>query len=154
MLDRQTTNPGHVKLTLDDGTVFSGYLKRDDGPIVEGTPLNKANLFDDLASERYSVETPNEAFNLIGRDMVVNVPAAGWSASANEDGYFTNQVEAVGMKESHNPIFAMEPVSANLLDDAKDAFSEIEGMSTFDGYVVFKAVDVPSADVLVRIKGV
>lgn len=154
MIDRQPVKPGRVKLTYDDGSMQYARMERADEPAVAGTPLNKANLFDDIASERYSVETPNEAFNLLGRDMVVNVPAAGWSSSANEDGYFTNQVEAVGMKESHNPIFAMEPVSANLLDDAKDAFSEVEGMSTFDGYVVFKAVDVPSADVLVRIKGV
>ena len=154
MIDRQPAKPGRIKLTYDDGSTQYANMERADEPVAVGTPLNKATLFDDIASDRYAAETPNEAFNLLGRDVVVTVAVDGWSESANDDGYLTNTVEVASMSATHNPVFAMEPVTASKLDDAKNAFSAIEGMSTFDGYVVFKAVDAPEVDVLVRIKGV
>lgn len=151
MLDRQTTNPGHVKLTLDDGTVFSGFLRRDDGPIVEGTPLNKANLFDDLASERYAAETPNEAFNLIGREIVVTVPADGWY---QEDGWYKNQVAVPEMRAVHQPRASVYITSADTAVDESLAFGVLYDIETFDGYIVCKALEPAAIDFSLRLTGV
>ena len=97
MKDRQPANPGRVKLTLDDGTVLNGILERNDSPQEEGTPLNKANLFDDNAESRYGVETPNGAFNMIGKKWPdVTIPLSGWSAVAM-NGLYENQVTVPGM---------------------------------------------------------
>lgn len=153
MIDRQPTKPNRVKITLDDGQVLYGTLERADEPTVVGTALNKANLFDDRASTRYGVETPNEALNLLGRDVDVDVKKSGWSSSTT-NGYYTNKVTVEGVQASHTPIFGLAATTADKLEAAKTALAVIERMTTYDGYVVFLASEIPDDDVKIRIKGV
>lgn len=153
MEDRQSLNPGRVKITLDDGTVMFGTIERDDSPSVVGTPLNKNTLFNSNNSERFGVSLPSEAFELLSRDVEVVVPASGWSTVADSDGYYTNRVTVKGMSAKHNPVFALIPSNATDVVTEESDFSEIKKMTTFDGYVIFKSVSIIVNDLRVIIKG-
>lgn len=154
MQDRQPTKPNRIKLTFDDGTVKYATLERADEPTVVGSPLNKNTLFNSKNTERFACELPSEAFSLLTQEPVVTVPASGWSASVDADGYYTNRVNVPGMSASHAPIFALElgDADSNMADEM--AFAVIKRMVTFDGYAEFKAIELPEIDVRIKIKGV
>lgn len=154
MEDRQSTNPGRVKFTLDDGTVMFGTIERADSPSVAGTPLNKNTFFNSKNSERYAANLPSEAFELLTQEPVVTLTPTGWSSSADADGYYTQTVEIESMSENYSPMFSLEATTADAISEEELAFSYIKKMETFDGYVVFKATEPVTSAVSVRIKGV
>lgn len=154
MEDRQSANPGRVKFTLDDGTVMFGTIERADSPSVAGTPINKNTLFNSRNSERYAAELPSEAFERLTQEILVIVPAGGWSASVDDEGYYINRVDVQGMKESYSPIFSVALSSALTADVEEGEFEGVKRMVTYDGYVIFKAIDVPTSDLRIRLKGV
>lgn len=154
MEDRQSENPGRVKITLDDGTILNGVLERNDSPTVVGTPLNKATLFDSRASERYGAETPSEAFSQMATENEVAVPVSGWNADVNSDGWYTNQVTVEWMKEVYNPIMDLVVSGAELSVVESTAYNAVQEVETFDGYVIFKGNRVPTDDFTVRFRGV
>ena len=154
MKDRQSARPGRIKLTFDDGSVKYATLERADEPSVVGTPLNKNTLFNSENSERFDCELPSEAFERLTQEIIVTVPADGWSASVDDEGYYINRVDVQGMKESYSPIFSVALSSALTADVEEGEFEGVKRMVTYDGYVIFKAVDVPTSDLKIRLKGV
>lgn len=154
MEDRQSARPGRIKLTFDDGTVKYATLERADEPSVVGSPLNKNTLFNSANSERFACNLPSEAFSLLTQEPVVMVPVDGWSASVDADGYYTNRVNVPGMSASHAPIFALEISSANSALAEEIAFGNIKRLTTFDGYVIFKADATPDVSLNVKLRGV
>lgn len=154
MIDRQSEKPGRVKFTLDDGTVMYGVIERADFPIVIGTPISRATLFNSNNSARYGCDLPSEAFEAIAREVIVEVPSSAWSAEQDEEGYFTATINVDGMKEEYSPVFAPYVTDSISSADLEADFSLIKRMSTYDGYVVFKAIEAPMGTVGVRIKGV
>lgn len=154
MIDRQSQNPGRVKITLDDGTVMYGTIERADEPSVVGTPLNKNTLFNSINSERYACELPSEAFGLLTNEPVVIVPASAWSSSVDSEGYYTNRVNVIGMKEKFSPIFAPVFDNASNVEDLESAFIDLKRVTTHDGYVVFKALKPLTLDINIKLKGV
>lgn len=154
MQDRQPTKPNRIKITFDDGSVKYGYMERADEPTVEGTPLNKNTLFNSTNTERFACNLPSEAFSLLTQEPVVTVSVSGWSASVDADGYYTNRVDVPGMSVQYSPAFSLVLQGADTVFTEELAFSTIKRMVTYDGYVVFKANEVPTADITVRIKGV
>lgn len=154
MEDRQSAKPGRIKLTFDDGTVKYATLERADEPSVVGSPLNKNTLFNSANSERFACNLPSEAFSLLTQEPVVAVPASGWSASADADGFYTNRVNVTGMKPEFSPVFALVIASTNNMLAQEIAFGTIKRMTTFDGYVIFKADSVPAIDLNIKLKGV
>ena len=148
MENRVPTKPGRIKLTDDSGNVKYYYMERADEPTVEGTPLNKATLFDSVNENRYSCELPSEAFELLVHEWQVNVLASGWSTDKNSAGYYTQTIAVVDMKEVFCPKFMP-------LDDTfVGKFSKIDRMITTDGSVTFLATQKPLEDISVRIVGV
>ena len=77
MENRVPTKPGRIKLTDDSGNVKYYYMERADEPTVEGTPLNKATLFDSENESRYACGLPNDALKMLTKEWQVSVPAAG-----------------------------------------------------------------------------
>lgn len=154
MQDRQPTKPNRVKITFDDGTVKYGYIERADEPTVEGTALNKANLFDANNSERYACDVPSEAFELLTDEMVVFVPASGWSSNVDNEGYYTNQVTVEKMKEQYSPVISPVYDNADSVYDIESAYSNIKRVITFDGYVIFKSTELILTDLNIKLKGV
>ena len=155
MVDRQSANPGRIKLTLDDGTVMFGTIERADNPTVVGTPLNKNTLFNNLNSERYVADLPSEAFELIGKVWgTYTLSAEGWSTDRDEDGYYTQGIAIEGMSEQYYPSMVPVYTSAETKDDEKAATGQVDVIETIDGGIVAKATDVPGASVKFILVGV
>lgn len=154
MEDRQSLNPGRIKLTFDDGTVRYATMERADGPIVAGTPLNKATLFDEDNSIRYGAETVNGGLSMLGKVWpAVTLKANGWD-SVGADGYNVQEVSVEGMLAQYYP--SMVPVysSATMKDDEKVALSMVDIVETVDGGIVAKATYPPDVDVSFIMLGV
>ena len=126
-------------------------MERADEPTVEGTPLNKATLFDSANSERYACGVPSEAFELLTKEWQVNVPASGWSTDVNSEGYYTQTIAVDGMKEVFQPSFTPLYELADTIDIIDEVFSMIKRMITNNGNVTFLATDIPANDITIRI---
>ena len=154
MENRVPTKPGRIKLTDDSGNVKYYYMERADEPTVEGTPLNKATIFNGLNSDRYGCELPSEAFDLAVKNWgVYTVSLAGWSSTAS-DGFFTNRVNVAGMLSVYEPFIGLAPTAAEDISDAEEAFGSVKEIEVFDGYVLCKALKIPKTDFTIKITGV
>ena len=151
MENRVPTKPGRIKLTDDSGNVKYYYMERADEPTTEGTPLNKATLFDSKNESRYGCELPSEALELLVHEWQVNVLASGWSAAVNEEGYYTQTIAVEGMKSVYQPNFMPLYGLAAGVDEIDDTFSIIKRMVTADGSVTFLAMEVPDNDITIRV---
>ena len=154
MENRIPTRPGRIKLTDDSGNSQYYTMERADEPTVEGTPLNKATLFDSENESRYSCGLPNDALKMLTKEWQVSVPAAGWSAAVNEEGYYTQTIAVEGMKEVFKPNFMPLYELAAGADTVDDTFSIIKRMTTADGSVTFLATGAPDNDITIRVWGV
>lgn len=151
MENRIPTKPNRIKLTDDSGNSQYYTMERADEPTVEGTPLNKATLFDSANSERYACGVPSEAFELLTKEWQVNVPASGWSADVNSEGYYTQTIAVEGMKEVFQPNFMPLYGLADGIDNIENAFSVIKRMTTADDSVTFMAIERPDSDITIRV---
>ena len=151
MLDRQPTKPGRIKLTDDSGNSKYYTMERADEPTFEGTPLNKATLFDSENESRYGCGLPNDALKMLTKEWQVRVPAAGWSDTVNEEGYYTQTIVVDGMKSVYQPNFMPLYELAAGVDEIDDTFSIIKRMITEDGSVTFLATEVPDNDITIRV---
>ena len=151
MENRVPTKPGRIKLTDDSGNSQYYTMERADEPTVEGTPLNKATLFDSENESRYACGLPNDALKMLTKEWQVSVPAAGWSAAVNEEGYYTQTIAVEGMKSVYQPNFMPLYELAVGVDAVDDAFSIIKRMTTADGNVTFLATGSPDNDITIRI---
>ena len=155
MLDRIPTKPGRIKLyqeTADQGTSF-WTMERADAPTVEGTPLNKHNLFNGDCSTRYACNVPSEAFLLLGKVWNITVLLNNWSETKT-NGYYSNTVTIEAMKSVYNPIIQLLITSASEEDAEKAAFSKISKAETIDGGIIFYAKDKPAINLNMTVKGV
>lgn len=140
MQDRQSMNPGRIKLTFDDGSVRYATMERADSPTVVGTPLNKNTFFNSENTERYACELPSEAFGLLGKVWgPVTLHADGWSSAPDAEGYYTQRIEMDGMSAQYYPSTIPVFSSAELKDDEKVAFGSVDIIETHDGYIVCKS---------------
>ena len=154
MENRIPTKPNRIKLTDDSGNIKYYTMERADEPTVEGTPLNKATLFDSENESRYGCVLPNDALKMLTKEWQVSVSADGWSAEADSEGWYTNQVNVEGMKEVYNPIATLRAISPESVDDEQSAFSAIKQIETFDGYIICRAIDVPDSSINIKLTGV
>ena len=151
MENRVPTKPNRIKLTDDSGNIKYYTMERADEPTVEGTPLNKATLFDSENESRYSCVLPNDALKMLTKEWQVSVPAAGWSATANGEGYYTQTIAVEGMKSVYQPNFMPLYGLATEVGTVDDTFSIIKRMTTADGSVTFLATEAPANDITIRV---
>jgi len=152
MDDRVVQYPNRYTLT-DNGDGTYTITPAPGTITAAGTPLNKANLFDATGATRYAVTTPAAAFNAITKAWEITCPLSGWS-SATTNGYYTNQVTVSGMKAVYNPVWYLNDHTSTTVAASQENFAKIIDMVTYDGYVIFRALEKPGADVLIGIKGV
>lgn len=154
MIDRSVEYPNRYRLDAVDGETNTFDLIPVPGNITqEGTPISKATMFDDDMATRYNTDIPNGAFQAMTRSWSITVPVSGWSSSAT-NGFYTNRVTVSGMKSVFNPIWYLNDTNAATLENTPSAFANINIMETYDGYVIFKAKEVPDVDVPIGIRGV
>ena len=151
MENRMPTKPNRIKLTDDNGNIKYYTMERADEPSVEGTPLNKATLFDSENENRYGCSLPNDALKMLTKEWQVSVPAAGWSATVNEEGYYTQTIAVEGMKEVFKPNFMPLYGIAADVDTVDKVFIAIKRMITSNGNVTFMATKAPTNDITIRV---
>lgn len=148
MIDRQSANPGRVKITLDDGTVKYATIERADNPTAVGTPINKNTLFNSKNSERYVCDLPSEAFELMGKVWgPFALYAYDWSPQPAADGYYTQEFVVEGMSEEYYPTAVPVYSSASAKDDEKVAFGCVDVIETQNGKIVCKSTFPNDTDV-------
>ena len=116
-------------------------MERADEPTTEGTPLNKATLFDAENEGRYGCELPSEAFGLLTKEWSTKLTKGSWSKSGN---YYVQTKSISDMKAAYCPRFTSDDVD----------FSMVYRMVTSDGSVKFYAKAKPATDMTIRILGV
>ena len=155
MEDRQSANPGRVKFTLDDGTVMFGTIERADNPSVVGTPLGKNTLFNSKNTERYVVELPSEAFELIGRVWgTFTLTASGWSSTVDADGYYTQELSIDGMSAQYYPNIIPAYASKSSAAEEKVVWGLMPPFKTMDGQIVATIEEVPDINISFVMVGV
>lgn len=163
MKDRQPGAPGQYKAVItaaelqkmQAGEAFVITMNRDDQPLVEGTPYNKASVLpDDLAAvicPGVLDPTPADAFRgVAAHNWTVNLPANGWSKSAP----YTQTVAVEGILATDRPHFGA--VLSDNLETAlaeKEAFAMVDELDTADGSVTVTCLeDKPSVALTVQME--
>lgn len=154
MTDRQPTAPGQYIMTVDasvaqnllTGQAVTVTLVRDDHPVLEGTPYNKASVLpDDLAKmicPNVVDPTPADAYKgLLGVSSQIILPVEGWSDNMQ-------QVSVAGVTENNNVVVSPEPEAVNY-----DAYtsSGIRCVSQGVSTLVFACESVPDVPVTVNV---
>ena len=123
---------------------------------IEGNALELKNTKAELnafnALQR-QVDTLFATVDTLTQVLTATITAAGWS-SAQTNGYYTNRATVAGMLASYNPYCDLVVTSAALAEDERKAMGQIIEVETFDGYVIARAIEVPTIDLNVRFMGV
>lgn len=69
MRNREARDPFRYKFRLDDGTILTGHLERDDDPVIDGTPLNMYTLLKDETAKMLGMNpetaVPDDALQML-----------------------------------------------------------------------------------------
>ena len=157
MTDRQPGAPGQYIMTVDAsvaqnlliGEPVAVTLTRDDQPLVEGTPYNKASVLPDELAAKICPDVmdpaPKDAFNgLLTKRAVVTLFASAWSNNLQ-----TVAVSGVTADVTKTDVYA----SADPTDENYTAYVEsgVRLYAQLDGAVTFKCEDVPAIDLTVNV---
>lgn len=165
MTDRKPTYPHRVQLTKEDGSQEIVTWEYADNPIVEGTPLSKANLLDDQTGAMLlpEVEDPtvNQAFAALAEKMkslgavTVTLPVSGWQGS---EAPYTQQVSAEGITAAWIPglpVAQPQELSNPELVSLREAAGYIGKIESGEGYLIFTCPEnKPEVDMTLKIPGV
>lgn len=166
MTDRQPGAPGQYILTIDAsetqnlliGQPVTVTLVRDDQPMVEGTPYNKASVLPDELAARICPNatdpTPADALNgLSKRKFPVTLQAAAWAES---NGMYTQRipVSAILGDDAESvkswPVYSGDKTNVEAL---REAAAAVTFATTSSGAVTFTcAEDVPQVDIPVIVE--
>ena len=152
MTDRQPGAPGQYILTVDAsaaqniliGQPVTVTLTRDDQPLVEGTPYNKASVLpDELANKicpTVADPTPADAYaGLLGVSTTVSLLKVNWSNN--------QQRVAVAGVTATNLVFAGPDTDS--YDEYNACGVRCIGQSA--GYLTFKCDSTPGTDLTANI---
>ena len=166
MTDRQPGAPGQYILTIDAsvaqniliGQPVAVTLERDDQPLVEGTPYNKASVLpDDLALRicpNVTDPTPADALNgLSKKKYPVTLLAAGWVESG---GMYTQRIPLSVISGDDNESVKSWPVYSgdkNAVETLKEATAAVTFANTSIGAITFTCSEsIPAVDIPVIVE--
>lgn len=115
-------------------------------PDLSGSDAGKGLVIDDTGTLKVAEPVDIPRFTAV-------IPVSGWSAAANADGWYTNQVAIAGMREAYNPFATVVISSAELAQDEMAAMGSIIKIETYDDYVIAKALEPTEIDITVRFIG-
>lgn len=143
MTDRQPGAPGQYKLTLE-GQEYTVSLTRDDQPLVEGTPYNKASVLPDELANRICPSvtdpTPADAFaGLLGTTVTAVLASGRWSNN--------QQRVAVAGVTASNTVFTGPDA------DSYEEYNSccVRCIAQSAGYLTFKCDSVPGVNLAVNV---
>lgn len=166
MTDRQPGAPGQYILTVDPsaaqniliGQPVTVTLERDDQPLVEGTPYNKASVLPDALAARICPNvtdpTPADALNgLSKRKISATLLAAGWVES---DGMYTQRIPISYILGDENESVKSWPVYSGdkaAIEALKEATAAVTFANKAAGVITFTCLeDVPAVDIPVIVE--
>ena len=157
MTDRQPGAPGQYKMVMN-GVEYTVTLTRDDQPLVEGTPLNKATMLPDTLAGKIcpGVTDPTPADALEGlrkKKVSATLFAANWEET--ESGYSQTLVISTVRGDDNESIRVWPVYSGNKETDEKirDAAAEVTRAESGSGMVKFVCLSgVPDADIPVMVE--
>lgn len=123
---------------------------------IEGNALELKNTKAELNAFNALQQRVDALFTTVDaltQALTATITAAGWSTEQT-DGYYTNQVTVEGMLASYNPFCDLVITSAALAEAEREAIGKIIEIETFDGYVIARALEVPTTSINVRFMGV
>lgn len=161
MTDRQPGAPGQyiMQVPADEtqkllvGEPVTVVLTRDDQPIVEGTPYNKAAVLPDNLAARICPTvpdpTPADALNGLSKKKIQStLIAAGWVLSA---GTYTQKVLVNEIVGDDNESVKSWPVYSGIRSNderIRDACAAVTYAKTSAGGITFTCLDdVPGVDI-------
>lgn len=148
-LDKKVDKAAGKGLSSNDFTV-AYKAKLDNAP----EDINSVLTLSEGNKTRYGAGTFDQAFNKAVQILTATVPASGWSSTPTLAGWYENRVNVAGMKSVYNPLLDLVITNATLAEDERSAFGLIMEAETFDGYVIFRALDRPDISFNVRFVGV
>ncbi len=165
MTDRKPTYPHRVQVTKEDGSQEIVTWEYADNPLVEGTPLSKANLLDDATGNLIlpEVEDPtvNQALAALGKktnalgSVTVSLPASGWQGG---EAPYTQTVAVEKMTEEWipgPPLAVPEKPDNDELISLREACGYIGRIESGEGTLTFTCPEEkPQVDMTLKIPGV
>lgn len=164
MQDRQPGAPGQYKAVIDAaelqkmqaGEQFVITMTRDDQPLVEGTPYNKAAVLpDDLAAiicPGVLDPTPADAFRgVAAQKKTVSLLAASWVGDTTP---YTQTVAVDGILATDNPHYGIVYAADQETRLAqKEAFALVDDLETAEDTVTFTCFeDKPAVDLEIQME--
>jgi hypothetical protein len=154
MTDRQPGAPGQYIMTINPavsqklliGEPVEVVLKRDDMPVVEGTPYNKASVLpDDLSSKicpAVADPTPADAYRgLLGSSSQAILFSGAWSNNQQ-------RVAFPGATATNNVFVSPEPSTENYEEYTSCG---VRCIAQTNGYLTFFCESVPGIDVVANV---
>lgn len=157
MTDRQPGAPGQYKMIMD-GVEHTVVLVRDDHPILEGTPYNKASVLpDDLAARICPTvidPTPADAFNgLRKKKFPATLFAANWET---KNGLYTQTVVISSVTGDENESIRCWPVYTGTKatdEQIQEEIGEVSYAKTDIGKVIFTCIyNKPAIDIPIMVE--
>lgn len=161
MTDRVPGAPGQYTMTVSasdaqkllTGESVSVTLIRDDQPVVEGTPYNKASVLPDELASRLCPNvvdpTPADAMNgLSKRKNPETLLSSGWTKT---DGVYTQRIVNSDILGDENESVKCWPVYTGIKatdEELLDACAEVTYAKTTAGAITFYCLDdCPAVDI-------
>ena len=168
MTDRQPTQVlanGAIRYGIyrADGTLdHYEYLRREDAPTVEGTPLSKANLLSDATalklwpgSNKPEDPTVNQALaGILRKPIQATLTVSGWAAVT---GGYTQSVAVAGLLTTDDTRTRVDPVRSESGSQANDeAFACLQEPGAYvgcrqNGYLYCRVVNKPTAAIKLQV---
>ena len=164
MQDRQPGAPGQYKAMIaaaelqkmQAGEQFVITMIRDDQPIVEGTPYNKASVLPDELAELICPgvldPTPADAFRgVAAQKWSVILQASSWQGDAAP---YTQTVTVKGILHTDNPHYGVVyAVDQDTRLSQKEAFALVDDLETANGSVTFTFFEEkPQTDLSIQLE--
>lgn len=157
MTDRQPGAPGQYKMIMN-GAEYTVTLTRDDQPLVEGTPINKATFLpDDLAAKvcpGVVDPTPADALEGLRKKKVQGTLFANNWKTAGE--MFSQTLAISDVKGDDNESVRVWPIYSGVKatdEKIREASAAVYRAETGAGRIVFYCLeDAPENDVPIMVE--
>lgn len=166
MTDRVPSKPGQYSAVIDPDTAanvstgapFTITLTRDDQPVTEGTPYNKASVLpDELANilcPGVSDPTPAQAVQQFAiralTGITIELPSSGWTG---EEAPYSQTVAVEGMTSDRTFSAPTSGDNSQGVLAVSEALGLLCGAESAEGAVTVYATEKPEIDLSIILRG-